>query len=110
MNSSNLFPEMLTLEQTYPPSPKLDFSALLEQQFAQTGLRDQIKPGMRIALGVGSRGITNLKHNVRATPDVPTPAAARPFTVPAMGSHAGATSQGQLEMLASYGVTPETMG
>jgi hypothetical protein len=110
MNPSNPFPKMLALEQTYPASQNLDFSALLEQQFTQTGLRDQIKPGMRIALGVGSRGITNLKSIVQATLDVLIRAGAQPFIVPAMGSHAGATSQGQLEMLASYGVTPETMG
>jgi hypothetical protein len=109
MNPSNPFPKMLAMEQTYPPSQKLDFSALLEQQFTQTGLRDQIKPGMRIALGVGSRGITNLKNIVQATLDVLIRAGARPFIVPAMGSHAGATSQGQTEMLAGYGVTPETM-
>jgi hypothetical protein len=101
---------MLPMEQSYPPSPTLDFSALLEQQFTQTGLRGQIKPGMKIALGVGSRGITNLKDIVKATLGVLTRAGARPFIIPAMGSHGGATSQGQVEMLAGYGVTPETMG
>jgi hypothetical protein len=110
MSLTNHFPKMLAMEQSYPPSPALDFPALLEQQFTQTGLRDQIKPGMRIALGVGSRGITNLKDIVQATLGVLTRAGARPFIIPAMGSHGGATSQGQLEMLAGYGVTPETMG
>jgi hypothetical protein len=110
MSLTNHFPKMLAMEQSYPPSPALDFPALLEQQFTQTGLRDQIKPGMTIALGVGSRGITNLKDIVKATLSVLTRAGARPFIIPAMGSHAGATSQGQTEMLAGYGVTPETMG
>jgi hypothetical protein len=110
MSLTNHFPKMLPLEQSYPPSPSLDFSALLEQQFTQTGLRGQIKPGMSIALGVGSRGITNLKDIVKATLGVLTRAGARPFIIPAMGSHGGATSQGQLEMLAGYGVTAETMG
>ena len=110
MSLTNHFPKMLAMEQNYPPSPALDFPALLEQQFTQTGLRDQIKPGMRIALGVGSRGITNLKEIVQATLGVLTRAGARPFIIPAMGSHGGATSQGQTEMLAGYGVTAETMG
>jgi hypothetical protein len=110
MNLSNPFPKMLAMEQSYPPSQKLDFPALLEQQFAQSGLREQIKPGMRIALGVGSRGITNLKDIVHATLGVLTRAGARPFIVPAMGSHAGATAQGQTEMLAGYGITAESMG
>jgi Lactate racemase N-terminal domain len=110
MSPTNPFPKMQPLEQTYPSSPTLDFSALLEQQFTQTGLRDQIKPGMKIAVGVGSRGITNLKEIVKAALGVLTRAGAKPFIIPAMGSHGGATSHGQLEMLAGYGVTPETMG
>jgi hypothetical protein len=110
MNISNHFPKMLEMEQSFPPSKKLDFSSLLEDQFAQTGLREKIKPGMKIALGVGSRGITNLKEIVKATLGVLIQAGARPFIVPAMGSHGGATAAGQIEMLASYGVTTESMG
>jgi hypothetical protein len=110
MSLSNHFPKMLAMEQSYPPSPRLDFTALLEQQFTQTGLREQIKPGMSIALGVGSRGITNLKDIVKATLGVLARAGARPFIVPAMGSHGGATAEGQIEMLAGYGVTSESMG
>src|ERR1700743_3343303 len=110
MNQSNHFPKMLEMEQSYPPSQKLDFSRLLEEQFTQTGLRAKIKPGMKIALGVGSRGITNLKEIVKATLGVLIQAGAQPFIVPAMGSHGGATPAGQIEMLASYGVTTDSMG
>jgi hypothetical protein len=107
---SNQFPRMLAMGQSFPPSPKLDFSALLHEQFAEQGLLKQITPGMRLAVGVGSRGITNLKAIVKATLDLLLKAGARPFIVPAMGSHAGATSEGQIELLASYGVTAESMG
>jgi lactate racemase-like protein len=110
MNQSNHFPKMLEMEQSYPPSQKLDFPKLIAEQFTQTGLREKIKPGMKIALGVGSRGITNLKEIVKATLGVLTEAGAHPFIVPAMGSHGGATPAGQIEMLASYGVTAESMG
>src|SRR6202042_262782 len=110
MTNANHFPRMIEMGQSYPPSRTLDFPSLLEQQFTQTGLRAQIKPGMRIALGVGSRGITNLKDIVKATLGVLTRAGARPFIIPAMGSHGGATSQGQLDLLAGYGVTPQAMG
>jgi hypothetical protein len=110
MNTSNHFPKMLEMEQSFPPSQELDFSRLLEEQFTQTGLRAKIKPGMKIALGVGSRGITNLKEIVQATLGVLIQAGARPFIVPAMGSHGGATAAGQIEMLASYGVTTKSMG
>src|SRR5271163_2460964 len=110
MNTANHFPKMLEMGQSYPPSQKLDFPSLLEEQLTQTGLREKIKPGMKIALGVGSRGITNLKEIVKSTLGVLTKAGARPFIVPAMGSHGGATAEGQIEMLASYGVTTESMG
>src|SRR6202035_3724851 len=96
----NHFPKMLEMGQSFPRSQKLNFSSLLEEQFAQTGLREKIKPGMKIAVGVGSRGITNLKEIVKATLGVLIPAGARPFIVPAMGSHGGATAAGQIEMLA----------
>jgi hypothetical protein len=107
---ANHFPRMLEMGQTYPPSQKLDFYELINQQFAQKGVRDKIKPGMRIALGVGSRGITNLKEIVQAALRVLVQAGARPFIVPAMGSHGGATPEGQLQVLADYGITPESVG
>src|ERR1700722_15999282 len=110
MDMSNRFPRMIEMGQSYPPSQTLDFSGLLEEQFTESGLREKIKPGMRIALGVGSRGITNLKEIVKATLGVLIKAGARPFIVPAMGSHGGATAEGQIEMLAGYGVTAESMG
>jgi hypothetical protein len=110
MHSSNHFPKMFEMAQSYPPSPKLDFPSILADQLSQTGLRDKITPGMSIALGVGSRGITNLKEIVKATLGVLIEAGARPFIVPAMGSHGGATPAGQLEMLAEYGITPQSMG
>jgi len=110
MNMAKHFPKMLEMGQSYPPSRKLDFYTLIKEQFAQQGLREQVKPGMRIALGVGSRGITNLKEIVKATLSVLIEAGARPFIVPAMGSHGGATAEGQIQVLAEYGVTPESTG
>jgi hypothetical protein len=112
MSGSNQFPipRMIAMGQSYPASARLDFPALLEEQFTHTGLRAKITPGMRIALGVGSRGISNLKEIVKATLGALIQAGARPFIVPAMGSHGGATSEGQIRVLADYGVTPESMG
>ena len=103
MNMSNHFPKMLEMEQSFPPSQKLDFSSLLEEQFTQTGLRKKVQPGMKIALGVGSRGITNLKEIVKATLGVLIKAGARPFIVPAMGSHGGGTPEGQQGLIEGYG-------
>src|SRR6185503_18502715 len=65
--------------------------------------------GARIAVGVGSRGITNLPRIVAAVLDNLKAAGAEPFIIPAMGSHGGATPEGQIEVLASYGITESAM-
>lgn len=101
---------MIEVRQIYRPSLKPDFPRLLSEQFDKSGLRCQIKPGMRIAVGVGSRGIANLKEIVKSTIDLLIAAGARPFIVPAMGSHGGATPEGQAKVLSGYGITPESLG
>jgi len=65
---------------------------------------------MKIALGVGSRGISNLAEIVKETAKLLKNAGAIPFIVPAMGSHGGATPEGQEKVLTEYGITPESMG
>ena len=110
MQMTNNFPKMVEVQQTYPVSKPLDFPSILAEQFASMGIRDKITPGMKIALGVGSRGIANLPEIAKATLDVLVAAGARPFVIPAMGSHGGATPEGQANVLAGYGITPATMG
>jgi hypothetical protein len=107
---STQIPKMIEVRQSYPASKQLDIPALLEQQFAQSGVRAKITPGMRIAVGVGSRGVANLKEIVQATIALLKSAGAKPFVVPAMGSHGGATAEGQIEVLAGYGVTAMSVG
>ncbi len=94
---------MMVLRQQFPASPPLDISASLEAQFA--ALRSRIKPGSRLAVAVGSRGISNLQRIVAAILDILRGAGAQPFLVPAMGSHGGATPEGQKQILAEYGLT-----
>jgi hypothetical protein len=103
-------PRMMEVRQSYPAAKKLDFSALVAEQFAKSRVLEGVKPGMRIAVGAGSRGVANLQAIVKATVDVLKQAGAKPFVIPAMGSHGGATAEGQREILANYGVTEETVG
>jgi hypothetical protein len=103
-------PRMIEVTQTYPPSPRLDFPSLFAEQFENTGLSGRISPGMRIAVGIGSRGIANLREIVEAALHLFVAAGARPFVVPAMGSHGGATPEGQIKVLAEYGITSESLG
>ena len=69
-----------------------------------------IEPGSRVCLAVGSRGIDRIDEVVRAAVAWVRAAGAEVFVVPAMGSHGGATPEGQREVLASYGMTPESIG
>lgn len=79
-------------------------------QAALNPLRERILPGARIAVTAGSRGIHDLVPVVKAAVDWLTAVGAAPFVVPAMGSHGGATADGQLEMLAGLGITSESVG
>ena len=69
-----------------------------------------VRPGARVCLAVGSRGIDRIDRVVAAVTERVRQAGATVFIVPAMGSHGGATAEGQLEVLASYGITPDTVG
>lgn len=73
-------------------------------------MKDKIRPGMTVAITCGSRGIANIKVITRAIVDFVKSCGAKPFIIPAMGSHGGATAEGQAAILAGYGVTEENMG
>jgi hypothetical protein len=105
-----ILPDMLHLYQRYPASAKPNLKLLLREQFEHSQAASQLRPGMRIAVGVGSRGIANLVEIVNLVLDYLRDYGAEPFIVPAMGSHGGATPAGQLKVLAEYGVTPESTG
>lgn len=102
------FPRVIRIRQNFPRPAPLDIRASVRAEFGK--LRSLITRGARIAVGVGSRGITNLPHIVSAVLDELCTAGAQPFILPAMGSHGGATPEGQTEVLASYGVTEASMG
>lgn len=77
---------------------------------AMAGARLPIKRGDTVAIGAGSRGIANIAAIVRAAVDHLKELGAAPFIFPAMGSHGGATPEGQLEILEHYGITETSMG
>jgi len=110
MKMTEPFPRMIELRQNFPASPKLEFPSLLRNQFEAGGILARLAPGMRIAVGVGSRGITSLTETVKAVIGILKDAGTEPFIVPVMGSHGGATPEGQRRILAEFGITQETMG
>lgn len=87
-----------------------DIAGHVRQRLFASRLPAALRPGARIAVAVGSRGIAQLSAIVVATVNALKEMGAAPFIVAAMGSHGGATSEGQRELLASYGVTEERLG
>jgi hypothetical protein len=85
-----------------------DIYSKVQDEMANSGV--SIKKGSNIALAVGSRGISNINLIVKAVADYVKSVGATPFIVPAMGSHGGATAQGQKKVLEEYGVTEEFTG
>jgi hypothetical protein len=93
------------------PCPRLaDPAAEARRLVLASRLRARVKPGRRIAVGLGSRGILSLAPIARATIDALKELGYRPFIVAAMGSHGGATPEGQREQLADRGITEGSMG
>lgn len=105
-------PKMFHARQSFPREviTAKDIPVKVNEQLAQKQFLDLITPGMSIAITAGSRGIRNVDIITKAIVDFVKSREAYPFIVPAMGSHGGATAEGQLEVLASYNITPETMG
>lgn len=89
-------------------SPLTDIGDRMRQIFPK--IESRIKPGMRIAIAAGSRGINQIDRIVKALVDLLQNAGAEVYIVPAMGSHGGATDAGQAEILADYGICDTTMG
>jgi hypothetical protein len=87
-----------------------DIPATVHEELGRVFLADAIKKGARIGVTVGSRGISNIATITLAAVDFLKSREANPFIIPAMGSHGGATAEGQTRLLAHYGVTEESMG
>jgi hypothetical protein len=105
---NNPLPRMLRARQNFPQSPPLNIARTLDGEFDK--VRSQVKRGMRVAVGVGSRGITGLDTIVAGVLGNLKQMGTQPFIIPAMGSHGGATAEGQREILSAYGITEAALG
>ncbi|HEY4388734.1 MAG TPA: lactate racemase domain-containing protein [Ktedonobacteraceae bacterium] len=104
------YPRMFRVQQQFKRDAIQDIPAIVRQQFAREEIRSKLAPGMNVAIGVGSRGIAHLKQIVTAVVAEVKQSGGIPFIVPAMGSHGGATAEGQRAVLAEYGITEEQVG
>ncbi len=100
-------PKMVKVRQHFPSSSVRDVVRTLQDELKQREVIERIKRGDRVAIAVGSRGIANLVVIVREMVAAVKERGAYPFIVPAMGSHGGATGEGQKHILAQLNVTEQ---
>lgn len=107
-NINNL--KVRKIKQKFDKTKIEDIKAHIKSVFIDSDIASRINPGDRIALTVGSRGISNIKLIVKEVIQNLKKLDVSPFIIPAMGSHGGATPAGQKQILESYGITEKEMG
>ena len=107
---NQFLPDFFRLQQTVDTPSLQDVEAATRRALAELPAGKFIRPAMKVAVGAGSRGISNYAEIVRIVCQELKKLSTEVFIVPAMGSHGGATAEGQLEVLAHSGITESTMG
>ena len=105
-----IVPELHPYPLDVPSPPAVDDIERGAYQAALDTFRNSVTPGMTIAVGAGSRGLTGRAELLRGTITALREMGGEPFVVPAMGSHGGATAEGQVHVLAELGMTEESLG
>ena len=103
-------PEMHHVRQTFPSPEVAEVVTAVRSALLAPGILALLKPGLRVGLGVGSRGIAGLAAIVRTVADVLRERGCSVVILPTMGSHGGGTAEGQVGVLETYGVTEAAMG
>jgi len=103
-------PAMFKVKQCFPDEKIDDIPGTVSNEISKDAIKSRIPSGSSVAVLVGSRGISNLKEIVKSTVECLKQLGAKPFIIPAMGSHGGATAEGQKEILEGYGITEKYIG
>ncbi|MES1261190.1 MAG: hypothetical protein ABUS49_05575 [Acidobacteriota bacterium] len=101
---------LLPVRQHFPDRRLPDIRGAVRDELEKSCLAATLRPGSRVAIGAGSRGISNIGVIVRSVVDYFAARGMRPFLFPAMGSHGAGTPEGQASVLAHYGIDEATMG
>jgi len=102
--------KLIKVYQKYDNKKINDIAEVISNEFKRIQLDQKIIPGMTIGITVGSRGIDNLQLIIKSIISEVKKRKGIPFIVTAMGSHGGATAEGQKDILTNYGITEESMG
>ncbi|SDO34208.1 protein of unknown function [Paenibacillus sp. yr247] len=100
-----IFPKLIKVRQKFMGPVVEDVEKKVFEQLMLLGIQERITPGMRIAITAGSRGIANIPLIIRSVVRALKKWGADPFIIPTMGSHGGATAEGQIDVLHSLGIT-----
>lgn len=105
-----MFPVMYEVNQHLGGPQEKNIVAAVAREFARRDMRSRVRSGQKVAVAAGSRGIANIAAIVAAVVSEFKKLGAAPFIVPAMGSHGGATADGQAKVLKQLGIEDATMG
>lgn len=100
-------PKMYTVRQNFEHDGIEDVEAFLNGKLMDSGMKERIKPGMKVVLTGSSRQVNHMNVVLRELAAFVRAQGADPYIIPAMGSHGGATAEGQMEILESLGITEE---
>ena len=104
------YPKMMRIRQKMDAAKVEDVVGKVREELTRINIASFIKPGQTVALTSGSRGVANVGKITKTVVDELKRIGAKPFIVPTMGSHGGATAEGQRAVLSYYGITEESMG
>ena len=104
------YPEIFRIRQKFDRPVIDDIPAEVEAELSRLNLGAAIQPGQSVAITAGSRGIANIHIIIKSIVSHLKGLGAEPFVVPAMGSHGGATAEGQQHIVEGYGITEDYVG
>ncbi|WP_144552192.1 lactate racemase domain-containing protein [Peribacillus simplex] len=103
-------PKLVKVRQKFHTLQIADVAGEVKKAIKEAGVLSRINENDRVAIAVGSRGVADLPTLVRETVAAVKEAGGNPFIVPAMGSHGGATAEGQIDVLLQLGISEESVG
>lgn len=104
------YPAFYQIKRSFDVSSIEDVTQSVREQFASFNPGAKVEAGQTVAVGVGSRGTHDLKTLVSAVVECLKELGLKPYVIPAMGSHGGATGEGQAQVLEELGISESSMG